>query len=415
MPPLDDAIKSLVSSTAEVGPRLFETLALELARVLDVRFAMVSEVVEKDPEGASTLAFVDGTEAGPAFRYPLCGAPCEEVIRRAAPLSVLSQLTREFPADVELRSIGAEAYIGHPLLDAGGHCVGVLAVLHDRPIEDAEAAQTLLRLFAPRVEAEVQRRRSDRRAAESRRFEVLLKDLASRFLRAPLDELLLEVDTGARILLATTGLDRARLIEVGPGGAIEDWCCCSREGPSSRCSEQTSRLPPWVRDELLAGRNVLLGGPEALGQEASGERTLLRGTSAFGIRRALHYRWRGIRCVAARSREKEHGVVRGDGAPVEPGRRDLRPCPGAASPRAGTRRERGELSESSRARARCHPRPLGRHRSLRESGSLPLRGVADPSGLVGRPVIDLVHPRDRAMALDRVTTSHGRRHSATGG
>lgn len=401
MVPLGDAIRRLISGTSGVGPAFFEALAPELSRVVGARFALVSGVAEDGRRCAETLVFADGGEVRPGFTYALDGTPCGEVVAKGHSLLVPSGLAARFAGGAEMGGVAIESYAGHPLEDDDGRCLGVLAVLHDQSLPDPAGADLLLHLFAPRVGAELRRRLSDRRAAESRRFESLLNDLASRFLRAPLDELRLEVDTGARLLLETTGLLRATLLELGPTGDLEVWCCCSREIPSGKCISEQSRLPPYMRAELRGGRPFRVRGPEELPAGAAEDRLFLAGFA------------RSVYIVPFSSGDTVFGAL----------------LLGSEDPAAWD----GETVRHVRLAAEIFGHALARHRrekALRESeeryrrlldlapgailvhsdgiirfanqATCRLRGVAHPADLVGHPVVDLVHPEDRHLATERM-------------
>ena len=52
---------------------------------------------------------------------------------------------------------GAESYCGVPLLDSSGACVGHLAIMDDKPMLDGLRGLAILRIFAARARAEIER------------------------------------------------------------------------------------------------------------------------------------------------------------------------------------------------------------------------------------------------------------------
>jgi two-component system sensor kinase FixL len=66
--------------------------------------------------------------------------------------------------------MGVEAYLGVPLRDASDNILGFLVVLNDKPTEFSTAAESVLRVFASRAGAELERKRAEevarRRLAE---------------------------------------------------------------------------------------------------------------------------------------------------------------------------------------------------------------------------------------------------------
>jgi formate hydrogenlyase transcriptional activator len=64
-----------------------------------------------------------------------------------------------FPNDRDLVGLGVESYLGAPMLDASGHVIGHLAVLHNRPMPEDQWRTAVLKIFAARAGAELQRLR----------------------------------------------------------------------------------------------------------------------------------------------------------------------------------------------------------------------------------------------------------------
>ena len=94
----------------------------------------------------------------PNFEIPLRGTPCEAVLN-----GQMSHHPRHlqslFPSDGGLVGWGAESYCGVPLLDSSGKVVGHLAVLDDKPMPDGTRSLSIMRIFAARTWAEIERNR----------------------------------------------------------------------------------------------------------------------------------------------------------------------------------------------------------------------------------------------------------------
>ena len=160
-PLTDDVLVSLVEGTAStIGSDFFRTLVRHLAAATRVRCALVAECVEPARTHVRTMAFWAGGSRQPDFEYGLSGTPCEEVLAgelRCHPRGVRSL----FPADADLARLDAEGYMGVPLVDSRGAVLGHLAVVHDAPLEDLLKKERILRIFAARAAAELERRRMD--------------------------------------------------------------------------------------------------------------------------------------------------------------------------------------------------------------------------------------------------------------
>jgi len=144
---------------AVTGQGFFESLVLELARVLDVDYVFVAEVMD-DGQHARVLALsVDGTLVD-GVEYPLPGSPCQEVI--SAGLCVHPHGVRAaFPDDQMLQDLQVESYLGVRLCCPEGDRIGWLAVMDREQIENVYLAEAMLRLFADRAGAEVYRQQAE--------------------------------------------------------------------------------------------------------------------------------------------------------------------------------------------------------------------------------------------------------------
>jgi formate hydrogenlyase transcriptional activator len=142
---------------AEIGDRFFSSLVRHLATALGAQYAFVSEM-SADRTRFRTLA-VWGRGAFLAnFEMPLRGTPCEAVLNGQMSYHP-RHLQLLFPSDAGLVDWGAESYCGVPLLDCSGKVVGHLAILDDKAMPDGTRSLSILRIFAARAWAEIERNR----------------------------------------------------------------------------------------------------------------------------------------------------------------------------------------------------------------------------------------------------------------
>jgi PAS domain S-box-containing protein len=139
--------------------RFVEHLVTELAAALGAAVTMVSVFADDARTRLRTLAvYLDGQPA-PNFEYEVAGSPCERVVGqdyRYVRAGVLAQLD---PHDA-FAAAGLDAFAAFPLTDSAGTPLGVLAALDRQPIArgDAEHAETMLKVVAGRLVAELERR-----------------------------------------------------------------------------------------------------------------------------------------------------------------------------------------------------------------------------------------------------------------
>ncbi|NJN49024.1 MAG: GAF domain-containing protein [Alkalinema sp. RL_2_19] len=85
------------------------------------------------------------------------GTPCEQVLRSGGMCCFANNLQQRFPDDHHLREWGAQSYLGIPLVNTANEQIGLIAVLGRSPLTNLEFAQEILRIFAVRVAAELER------------------------------------------------------------------------------------------------------------------------------------------------------------------------------------------------------------------------------------------------------------------
>lgn len=140
---------------ASTGEAFFHILVSNLAEALSSPYVHIGELTA-DGEGVRTLAVWYHGEIISNYDYSLVGTPCENV--RDQGLCIYpSGVQRRFPEDRPLQEMGFESYIGVPLLNTEGRPMGLMAILDDKPLQEPELAESLLRIFAVRAAAEMER------------------------------------------------------------------------------------------------------------------------------------------------------------------------------------------------------------------------------------------------------------------
>jgi PAS domain S-box-containing protein len=161
----EQALRSVVVATsASTGEEFFRTLAEHLAKSLDLRCALVGELVEPERARIRTLAAWKGGKFVENFEYDLKGAPCGDVVGGGGGLTCYPEGLRErFPDNALLRQLGVDSYLGIPLRETTGTVMGSLAVMHDGPMHHLPLAESLLTILSIRAATELERRKTAQR------------------------------------------------------------------------------------------------------------------------------------------------------------------------------------------------------------------------------------------------------------
>lgn len=152
----DKVLRTIVEGVeSETGERFFASLVRHLATALEVQYVFVSELSE-DRTTFRTRALWGRGILLENFTSPLSGTPCEAVL--GGQIAYHRQgIQTLFPEDTGLVDWAVESYCGVPLLDSGGTVLGHLAILDDKPMLDESRSLAIMRIFAARARAEVER------------------------------------------------------------------------------------------------------------------------------------------------------------------------------------------------------------------------------------------------------------------
>ena len=161
----EQALHSIVEGTAsQTGEAFFQSCVKCMAISLDVSYAFIVEVTSQEGEPlAKVLAGWEGSELSQKIRYNLLDTPCDNIVKNKTYCCYTQDLQFQFPNDQYLVNIGAESYVGMPILNAQEELLGLIAVLDTKPMEkDLDLQSSILEIFAARAGAEIERIRAER-------------------------------------------------------------------------------------------------------------------------------------------------------------------------------------------------------------------------------------------------------------
>lgn len=162
---LDATVAALAAEVPQGGLQPFLGKLLGgVADALNVRWASVSLLIPGS-DRVRTEAYVADGKLIDNVEYALPGSPCERVINGEC-LLVEDAAAQHYPGDPMLRELRVRSYMGMPLIGADGKPFGLVNVLHDQPMPRSESRLSLLRVFAARLAAEIERERSLHELAE---------------------------------------------------------------------------------------------------------------------------------------------------------------------------------------------------------------------------------------------------------
>ena len=163
----ENTLRAIVEGTAAVtNADFFHSLLRHLTVALDAPYALIAECVDATNTRARTLGFLNKDTVVQNVEYALEGTPCEGVI--AGKICYHPEDVQHlFPRDTILVELGVQCYLGLPLHDSSGKVIGFLVVMSQQPITFDAQTESLLRIFAARAGAELERKQGEEALRES--------------------------------------------------------------------------------------------------------------------------------------------------------------------------------------------------------------------------------------------------------
>jgi PAS domain S-box-containing protein len=165
----EDALRKVaLGVSATTGAPVFTAIVRYLAETLGAHLVFLSTPKPTRPGVLHTLAVWCDGQPMDDMEYELAGSPCEHVVGQSFRY-IASGVTTLFPTETLLIERGLDSYAGYPLFDSTGHAIGLLAVLRRGPLPEPAFTEAMLRIFAVRAAAELERLATDqaRQASEA--------------------------------------------------------------------------------------------------------------------------------------------------------------------------------------------------------------------------------------------------------
>jgi PAS domain S-box-containing protein len=162
-----DLLHAIVGSTAaEIGEGFFAALVTHLTSALHIQYAIIGEVQGDRIKKIRTLAVSAGGALVDNFEYDLAHTPCATALTEG--FACFNQsLQTTFPLFDRLADLGAESYCAVSIRAKGGAVIGLIVVMDTQPLPQGDRLRSILEIFAPRVAAELERRRAEQERAQA--------------------------------------------------------------------------------------------------------------------------------------------------------------------------------------------------------------------------------------------------------
>lgn len=212
-----EALRLIVEGTAfQTGDEFFKACVRYLAKVLQVQYAIVSEFANVEKTRVRSLAYWTGSDWSAPIEYAIKNTPCESVLAGGT-CYYPTNVQNEFAEDRELIDMGVVSYLGMPLVNSLGEVLGHLAVLDVKPMSTDRDRELILRIFAARAGAELERHYTE---AAIRQQESMLRSIGDNLNNGAIYQQIRGLDGRDRILYMSAGIEQ--IAEVKPAAVLAD-------------------------------------------------------------------------------------------------------------------------------------------------------------------------------------------------
>jgi signal transduction histidine kinase len=158
----EDALQELARGFASmaIGDKFFKSLAQYLAKALAVDYIFIGELTH-EKKHVRSIAFYAKDRIVDNIEYPLVGSLCEEVVKPNF-CAYPSHVQELFPENKALKHFGVDSYVGTPLFDSYGNVLGLIYLMHSKPLDNLTKIESLLGIVAKRAELELEREQHER-------------------------------------------------------------------------------------------------------------------------------------------------------------------------------------------------------------------------------------------------------------
>ncbi len=157
----ESAITQIMEAVSTAtGADFFTAMTEHMAEILKADSCGVVQIIPDRSGVVETLAYFYDGKILPNTQYPLQGTPCETIIGKQTQ-TYARDVQNSFPQDTHLCETSMESYVGIPLFDSHKKPLGLLFAMFRDPIENVEFNESVMRIFAARTSAEIERMQTE--------------------------------------------------------------------------------------------------------------------------------------------------------------------------------------------------------------------------------------------------------------
>lgn len=272
----EEVFRLIVEGTAtETGEAFFYACVRYLAQMLGVRYAFVSKSVEPSHERVRTLAFWADDSWGANFEYALADTPCNQVFQ-GENCYIFDQVQQRFPSDRFLHDHDIRSYLGVPMIDGANRVIGHIGVMDTKAMQPDPSRGLILRIFAARAGAELERTLAEQQIKVQSRAEHLISQISRAFVE---HSSTVAIQFALQAIGEFTGADRSYSYiydaENDRWQLIYEWCDRTLQPLPEQHHILEAHQVPWLHKELLHGQFMIVPSITHLPDSAISEQTCI--------------------------------------------------------------------------------------------------------------------------------------------
>ena len=174
----EELLRTVSEATSGLtGEDFLLELAKHITMTMTMRYALITECANDEKTRLRTLCYVDGEKVLDNIEYDTADIPCE-IIMQGNDFFMPDNVQAKYPKEK-----GIESAVGVPIYSTkSGEIIGHILVIDPDPITSEKNQTAILKIFAARAGAEIERMKAEEKLKiANSELEVLLKESEERF------------------------------------------------------------------------------------------------------------------------------------------------------------------------------------------------------------------------------------------
>ena len=137
------------------GDELYLSVLKKLAILASADYVFICKFCNEEKTRVRTIAVYGDGKLRKNFEFDLNDTPCQQVVKHGT-CCFIHGVQSQFPLDQLSIELGVNSCIGRSLKDSNGQVMGPIAILGREPLRNNVLVESLLQVYALRVEADLE-------------------------------------------------------------------------------------------------------------------------------------------------------------------------------------------------------------------------------------------------------------------